>query len=237
MRFLLVHGMAHGAWCWQPVVRELGYAGHRAVAIDLPAHGARQGECAPTLESMRDAVLDALRPGDVVVAHSWGGVPVTMALTTIDDPTARVIYLASIVPRDGDPALASGVTESRDAARRADNGRVVGADGWATYRSPTGARRLFFDDCDPQLGLWAFGKLGAVPPIGDQIVRLGPHPLPSPTYILTTRDNVLSPERQRSMAERLGVTPCGLDSGHSPFLSQPRALARLLADVVSTAEV
>ncbi len=38
-RFALVHGAFHGAWCWEPLVRELRAAGHTATAIDLPGSG------------------------------------------------------------------------------------------------------------------------------------------------------------------------------------------------------
>jgi pimeloyl-ACP methyl ester carboxylesterase len=37
--FLLIDGAWHGAWCWREIVDELESRGHRAVAIDLPAHG------------------------------------------------------------------------------------------------------------------------------------------------------------------------------------------------------
>src|SRR4029077_5733271 len=36
MRFVLVHGGFHGAWCWERTVAELHALGHDAVAIDLP---------------------------------------------------------------------------------------------------------------------------------------------------------------------------------------------------------
>jgi alpha-beta hydrolase superfamily lysophospholipase len=38
--FLLIHGAWQGTWCWREIVDELQARGHRAVAIDLPAHEA-----------------------------------------------------------------------------------------------------------------------------------------------------------------------------------------------------
>ena len=32
MRFVLVHGASHGAWCWDLLVPELNRLGHEAVA-------------------------------------------------------------------------------------------------------------------------------------------------------------------------------------------------------------
>jgi alpha-beta hydrolase superfamily lysophospholipase len=33
---VLVHGMAHGAWCWDLTVRDLRTRGHGVVAVDRP---------------------------------------------------------------------------------------------------------------------------------------------------------------------------------------------------------
>ena len=41
MRFVLVHGGFHGAWCWSRTIPELQALGHDAIAIDVPGHGAR----------------------------------------------------------------------------------------------------------------------------------------------------------------------------------------------------
>ena len=69
MRFVLIHGGFHGAWCWSRTVPELERLGHRAIAIDLPGHGARRDERS-TLADRRDAILHVLEPGDVLVGHS-----------------------------------------------------------------------------------------------------------------------------------------------------------------------
>ena len=40
MRFVLVHGGFHGAWCWERTIGELERLGHEAVAVDLVAAAA-----------------------------------------------------------------------------------------------------------------------------------------------------------------------------------------------------
>jgi len=42
--FVLVHGMSHGAWAWEPLARRLETNGHHVVAMDLPGHGRRAHE-------------------------------------------------------------------------------------------------------------------------------------------------------------------------------------------------
>ncbi len=78
MRFVLVHGGFHGAWCWDRLVPELARRGHSTVTVDLPGHGARVDEEA-TLLGYRDAVVEVLEPGDTLVGHSMGGFDVSLA--------------------------------------------------------------------------------------------------------------------------------------------------------------
>jgi alpha-beta hydrolase superfamily lysophospholipase len=37
--FILIHGLAHGVWCWYKVVAPLRAAGHRVTALDMAASG------------------------------------------------------------------------------------------------------------------------------------------------------------------------------------------------------
>ncbi|MDP6618648.1 MAG: alpha/beta fold hydrolase, partial [Nitrospinota bacterium] len=38
--YVLVHGSWYGSWCWDTVVPLLEAKGHKAIALDLPGHGA-----------------------------------------------------------------------------------------------------------------------------------------------------------------------------------------------------
>ena len=40
MRFVLIHGGFHAAWCWSTTIPELERLGHEAIAIE-PGHGER----------------------------------------------------------------------------------------------------------------------------------------------------------------------------------------------------
>ena len=73
MRFILIHGGFHGAWCWERVVPELTRLGHEAIALDLPGHGERADERPANYRERIQPILDVLRDGDVLVGHSGGG--------------------------------------------------------------------------------------------------------------------------------------------------------------------
>ena len=101
MRFVLVHGGAHGAWCWDLLVPELSALGHQAVTPELPGHGARQRETA-TVDGYRDAVLEYLEPGDVLVGHSLGAPVAVMAADRFPN-LEHLCILAGQLPVDGRP--------------------------------------------------------------------------------------------------------------------------------------
>jgi pimeloyl-ACP methyl ester carboxylesterase len=72
--FALVHGGAHGGWCWELLVPELEKRGHSTVAPDLPI----EDDAAGAREYAR-VVAAALPTNDddvVVVGHSLGGLTI-----------------------------------------------------------------------------------------------------------------------------------------------------------------
>ena len=73
--FVLVHGMSHGAWCWELLEPLLRRAGHRVLAVDLPGHGRRAHERGhASIATYTRAVADAMTLAGVhdaiVVGHS-----------------------------------------------------------------------------------------------------------------------------------------------------------------------
>jgi hypothetical protein len=76
---LLIHGAWHGAWCWEPAMRDLAERGFETHAISLRGHG--ESDRAPLfnlcgvddyLSDIRRAIA-AISPTPIVVAHSMGG--------------------------------------------------------------------------------------------------------------------------------------------------------------------
>ena len=114
MRFLLVHGGFHGAWCWTRVIPELEALGHEAVAVDLPGHGERRDE-ASTVAGRRAAIVDLMQHGDVLVGHSGGGYDITLAADAAPQKVGHLVYLAAALPIEGRPLLeASGGRSATD---------------------------------------------------------------------------------------------------------------------------
>lgn len=230
MRFLLVHGGLHGAWCWTALSKALERHGVTATSIDLPGHGRRASETASP-ESYAEAVAAAVQPDDVIVGHSLGGLAITLGAAMAEAPIRRRIYLAAVVPADGE-ALQETVTLTdaglADAIIPADNGAAY------SLRDTPASRALLYGDCAEAVTRDAFARLTPQ--------QLAPLTTPAnfdadavraipADYILCTRDMCLRPAIAERMAARLGVIPVRFEASHSPFLSRPDDLAELLVEL------
>jgi len=230
MRFVLVHGGFHGAWCWEKLIPEIERLGHTAVAVDLPGHGKRVNEEA-SLSGYRDAVVDVIEPGDVLVGHSMGGFVTTAAADAAVDRLAHIVYLAAGLPIEGQPMHAAGAGKAAG-----DTSMIEAIDGGRRirFRSEDAATAFFYHDCAPDLARWACGRLTpqALAPMMTPIStpRFWAANLPR-SLILCRQDRAVGGEAAaKQTIARLGVEPFWMDASHSPFLSQPAACAELIVE-------
>lgn len=250
MRFILVHGGFHGAWCWDRVVPELERLGHRAVALDLPGHGQRTSERPANYRGRIAPILDVLEAGDVLVGHSGGGYDNAVAANEAPEKIGHMIFLAAGLPIDGKSvveATGGAVEQAADGALRAtklmdDSGGMLRfirplPDGTMDWHSRDGAKEFFYHDCDDATVDWAFSQLspGISPFPGEKLhlARFWAAQLPR-SYIRCLADRSKPPAMSREVVRRLGVEELTIDSSHSPFLSKPAELAALFVRAVAT---
>jgi len=101
---LFVHGMFHGAWCWDeyflPYFAQHGYAAH---ALSLRGHVGSEGRERLHCTSLADYVSDLSQVGQqlpsppVLVGHSMGGMIIQKYLQSHQSPAA--VLLASVSPK------------------------------------------------------------------------------------------------------------------------------------------
>ena len=102
-KFLLIHGASHGAWCWEKLIPHLEGRGHEVQAIDLPGHGDDQTpRNIVRLADYTRAILDNLTPDTILLGHSFGGFPITLAAAERPDDIRALVYLCALVPRPGE---------------------------------------------------------------------------------------------------------------------------------------
>jgi pimeloyl-ACP methyl ester carboxylesterase len=237
VRFILVHGGYHGAWCWSKVIPELEARGHQVVAIDLPGAGERVDEKA-TITSWRHAVVDVIEDGDVLVGHSMGGYVISMAADEVPEKVGRLIYLAAAAPVEGQ--------SMQDATPIEDHWKqITGLDfdeyskvmetpaqGPVLALTDRGAvDKIFYHDCRPEDQQWAFERLTPLPiePVSSplNLSRFWQASIPR-DFIVCTDDHSHPIAWDNEFMERLGVSiSFGIMSSHSPFISRPAETARL----------
>lgn len=99
---LFVHGMYHGAWCWENFLPYFAQHGYVAHAINLRGHGGSEGHETLKWTSLSDYVedvaqiVDTLDTPPVLVGHSMGGAVVQKYLESHQMPAA--VLLASSPP-------------------------------------------------------------------------------------------------------------------------------------------
>jgi len=103
---LFVHGLGHGAWCWEQWMDVAAAAGHATYAVSLRGHAGSPGRLRTArLRGYVDDVVrtaEALPAPPVLVGHSMGGLVVQHALARYAAPAAVLV-----APVPAHPALAS----------------------------------------------------------------------------------------------------------------------------------
>lgn len=230
---LLVHGSCHGAWCWRDLIPALEALGHSVRTMDMPSHGADETPLDQvTLESCTASVVDALGENTVVVAHSWGGYPATLAADVAPERFRRLIYLCAYVPREG-----HSLVDMRKLAPRQPILKAVdrGEDGTSYGVNPEHAQEVFYADCPAGTTEFALAHLSAqavLPQVTP--ARLGTGHLAVPkSYIRTLYDNAIPTEFQAEMvADWPREDVYEMATSHSPFFSDPKGLAALIDGIV-----
>jgi pimeloyl-ACP methyl ester carboxylesterase len=223
--YLLVHGGAHGAWCWERLIPYLKHDQRvrKVVAVDLIGHGARVSEKDQDQITVEDYIQDlikAIQDGNmqdvVLVGHSLAGTLIPHAAIRVPNCLKRLVFLSAIIPPEGQNALETLMKPGQPefAPEPEEN-----------------FRRMFCNDLDETSARWLLSSLGPEPAAGlvTPVTRKGfPRTIPI-TYIVLTKDQALLPEVQREVLRNLdNPEVVELDSGHDAMISCPKELAGML---------
>jgi pimeloyl-ACP methyl ester carboxylesterase len=210
---LLIHGAYQGGWIWDPVAGILRAAGHRVEAPTLEGCGERAGSLRPgiTTESHAEELADYLRREDlrdvIVAGTSTGGMVMCRLAELVPERIGRLVFADALALRDGEavPDIVSRPTAVNTAL--------------TSGPSRHDAETRLFADLDPETRNWALERITQHPisPMVDKVV-------------LWCRRSVNPPvAHQRRAQETLGASWHELDTGHYPMLSEPKALAAIIA--------
>ncbi|MCF3961225.1 alpha/beta hydrolase [Streptomyces fuscigenes] len=214
--FLLVHGGYHRSTCWTPLREELAARGWPSQTVDMPSAGEQRVPSAGLYDDAEEltACLRGMEGPVVVVAHSHSGLTVSQLPLGLDQ-VAHLVFIAAFMPDTGESAATCfGVPVPDDVSGLAP-----------PIENPRS--RLYADVSEEEAAL-AVSRLvdQSLRSCTETTTRAAWRELPS-TYVVCEQDqNFPVPLQERFAAQATHTER--LPTGHSPFLSQPRALADLL---------
>ncbi|WP_433278317.1 alpha/beta fold hydrolase [Pseudonocardia xinjiangensis] len=225
---LLVPGAWHKPAHLRYLIDELDGVDVHTVAL------ASTGEDLTTLGDMYSdaaairAAAEAIDGPLVVLAHSYGGVPTTQALAGLSN-VRRIVYLAAFLLDEGDSLLSSaGGTPPPFWVIHEQDGDAQ------TYITANDPAAIFYRDVDPAVAEQAVADLGYMSYLAttQPLTEVAWKEIPS-TYILCESDDAVPPFVQELFAKRTEKV-LRSNTSHSPFLSQPAALAQMIKDELAS---
>jgi pimeloyl-ACP methyl ester carboxylesterase len=164
----------------------------------------------------------------VVVAHSYGGVPATQGLPYARN-VRRIVYLAAVQLPAGESLL------SPNGGSLTAWARLHHRDGIGDHVEATTPMSVFYNDVDTATARRAVRQLGyqSYASMRQQLTEAAWKTIPS-TYVICEADNAIPVAAQELMAERADDVQ-RMNTSHSPFLSQPAAVAELIRSTLATA--
>jgi pimeloyl-ACP methyl ester carboxylesterase len=236
--FVLVHGGRHGGWAWREIRSRLAQLGHEVYTPTLTGLGERAHLLNREigLQTHIDDLVGVFEFEDVsnamLVAHSYGGMPVAGAIERVADRVRRVVFLDAHMPKSGESVLDL-IGPERSARIEA----IVAADGDGWFVPTTDAS--YWGISDPDQIAWVNSKTTPQPIKTyrdkiDAVNRLWTHPGTS-IECLPRRLSELDSSRQRARAaSEAGFDYATLEGCHEPMITDPDQLTRLLVQAIDT---
>jgi pimeloyl-ACP methyl ester carboxylesterase len=219
---VLVHGGFVDGSGWQGVYDHLTADGYRVSVVQNPTLS-----LADDVQVTR-RVLDGLDGPAVLVGHSYGGVVITEAGQ--HDKVAALAYIAAFAPDKGesvnsliaDPAPGAPVPPilpPKDGFLFLDRDKFA-----ASFAADVPAAQAAFM-ADSQVP-WGVDALGGA--VTEPAWRTKPS-----WYLVAADDHMIPPPAQRAMAERAGATVTQTPGSHAVYVSNPAAVAAVIAQAAA----
>ena len=236
--YVLVHGAWQAPYAWQAVKTNLEKQGNTVIVVELPGHGADQtapGEI--TLDTYKQKVIDAISAIDgkvVLVGHSLGGMIISSVAEAVPEKIEKLIYVAAYLPTSGQ-TLDQLAHMDPDSHLGVEGNLIMHTDTFTIDVKQDQIVDLFIQDGTPEIQSLVVNNYRTEP----LIPFINPVTLTEQNfgsvkkvYIKTLQDHVISPYLQNKMISTTEVESVyEINTGHSPFLSQPDALTSLLTKI------
>src|SRR6476469_5329284 len=215
---VLVHGGFVDGAGWEGVYSILRKDGYDVSIVQNPTLNLA-GDVAAT----RQVIAQAKEPV-VLVGHSYGGAVITEAGT--DPKVARLVYIAAFAPDKGESVS----TLIANPAPGAPVPPILPPQDGFLFLDRDKFRASFAADVSADAA--AFMADSQVPwgvaALDGRITEPAWKAKPS-WYLVSTEDRMIPPDAQRAMSKRAGATAAEVKGSHSVYVSQPKAVAAIIA--------
>ena len=228
--FVLVHGGAHGGWCWRRVARLLRAAAHEVYTPTLTGLGERSHLVGPHVDLSLHVtdivnVLTYEDLDDVILAgHSYGGMVITGVADRVPARVRHLVFLDALQPRDGE-SMADLVPVILQVGRR------TAQDGVELTLLPEERKPSDFGVTDPEDAAWLAGKLAPHPLICfTQPLRLANEAAVSNIPRTSIYCPITVAQWSADVAARTKAPEraWAIDTGHDLMVTEPEAVAQML---------
>ncbi len=236
---VFVHGTGMDHTVWVLPSRYFARHGYNVLALDLPAHGRSTGEPAATIDTMADAVTEAMAAAGIksaaLVGHSMGSLVALSVAARYPDRTRSLALIGSTAPMGVHPDMMQYASEN-------DHGVID----MLTYWGYSKTAQLGGNE-NP--GMWmAGGTLRLLEKANDDIIHIDldacqkydqglahAASVQCPTlFILGERDIMTPPRSAQKLIDAVPTAKvCVLDgSGHSLMMERPNGVLDALISIV-----
>jgi len=231
--YVLVHGAWQAPFVWDAVKADLTSKGNKVIVVELPGHGSDSTPAYKlSLEVYRDKVIEAMASINekvILVGHSMGGMVITAVAEKVPAKISKLVYIGAFLPASNQSLAELAMI---DPGSKLGPSIMPSADQLTLDVKHDQLTYLFINDgtdADKKRVLDNYRAEPAIPFTGKVTLTKEGFGTVEKVYIKTLQDIVISPGLQNSMIAQAGITNVyEINSSHSPFLSQPKAVTGLL---------
>ncbi|WP_276481580.1 alpha/beta fold hydrolase [Paraflavitalea pollutisoli] len=234
--YVLVHGSWQAPYVWDAVKADLVSKGHQVLVVELPGHGS---DNTPThtlsIGSYRDKVIETMANATgkvILVGHSMAGMVISQVAEQVPEKISRLVYIGAFLPASGQALTDLAFS---DPGSQLGPVLVPSADKLTLDVRRDSLLQLFIPDGPKAVQELVERHYRAEPaiPFTSQAMLTAEHfGAVEKVYIKTLQDIVISPALQDRMIAAAAIkTVYTVNTSHSPFLSQPQEVARLLLKI------
>ncbi len=219
--------LVHGAWAdgssWSKLITLLQAKGLHAVAVQNPLSSIAD-DVAST-----NRIINAQDGPVLLVGHSYGGAVITEAGNNAK--VAGLVYVAAFAPEVGETL--GGMAQKYPPPPGL--GEIQPIEDGFLLLTRKGVFEDFGQDLSPDEKSIVFATQGATQSavLGTPIKTAAWHTKPS-WFVIAANDRMISPDQERSTAERMGAKTLTLPTSHLPMLSQPQKVANFVVEAAAS---